>query len=77
MLAAKLAEQGVKSVWIPSKKQRPDMYYSIDGHWHSGGHLYVAEQLIQALRSMIGCSDSRPIEWIASRHRDTRSSVAR
>jgi lysophospholipase L1-like esterase len=30
----------------PTKKQRPDLYYKVDGHWNSLGHQHVAELLL-------------------------------
>ena len=31
---------------VPSKQQRPDLYYRIDGHWNPTGHSYVTQILL-------------------------------
>jgi len=36
-------------VVIPSKSERPDLYYKIDAHWHTGGHAFVAGRVLEAL----------------------------
>jgi lysophospholipase L1-like esterase len=38
-------------VRIPSKAERPDLYYKIDGHWHAAGHTFVAQRLLEALEA--------------------------
>jgi GDSL-like lipase/acylhydrolase family protein len=30
---------------VPSKQERPDLYYGTDGHWNQAGHAYVAHLL--------------------------------
>lgn len=40
---------GAKVVEVPGKSERPDLYFKVDGHWHSGGHEYVAGLLIDEL----------------------------
>jgi lysophospholipase L1-like esterase len=44
------ARHGSAVVIVPSKADRPDLYYKIDGHWRSTGHAFVADRLIEALR---------------------------
>jgi hypothetical protein len=45
------ARHGASVLHIPSKLERPDLYYKIDGHWNSRGHAFVADQLLTALRA--------------------------
>lgn len=41
----------VPIVALPSKEERPDLYYVIDGHWNEKGHADAAERLLPALLS--------------------------
>jgi hypothetical protein len=38
-------EYGVPVVQIPSKVERPDLYFAVDAHWNAAGHLEVARQI--------------------------------
>ncbi len=38
-------EMSVPLLRVPSKKQRPELYFHVDGHWSPSGHAYVAEQV--------------------------------
>jgi hypothetical protein len=49
-LEALLAGLRVPHLTIPSKRERPDLYYKIDGHWTAVGHQYVARLVMDALR---------------------------
>ncbi|MEM7200485.1 MAG: SGNH/GDSL hydrolase family protein [Planctomycetota bacterium] len=41
-------------VWtVPTKAERPDLYYVIDGHWRAAGHRWVAEQLEPLIRAAL------------------------
>jgi hypothetical protein len=40
---------GVTVISLPSRSQRPDLYYKIDGHWNASGHAFVADQLMPHL----------------------------
>jgi len=40
---------GAPLIQVPLKRQRPDLYYSVDGHWTSSGHAYVANLLVKRL----------------------------
>jgi len=43
------SRHGVSYIHIPSKIERPDLYYVIDGHWNSAGHEYVAAHVLEML----------------------------
>ena len=34
---------------VPSKSDRPDLYYKVDGHWNASGHKFVANMLTEWL----------------------------
>jgi hypothetical protein len=36
-------------VVAPSKDERPDLYYRVDGHWNSAGHVFVAREILQPI----------------------------
>jgi hypothetical protein len=36
---------------LPSRAERPDLYYDIDGHWNKKGHAHAAEKIIEAVRA--------------------------
>ena len=38
-------------VEIPDKKERPDLYYVVDGHWNPDGHSFVAGIVFKELLS--------------------------
>lgn len=44
-LAALLEGLGVTLLAIPTKEERPDLYYRIDGHWRAAGHGLAAERI--------------------------------
>ena len=39
----------VLTVVIPTKRDRPDLYYKVDGHWHASGHRFTADRILEAL----------------------------
>lgn len=47
-------------VVLPAKEQRPDLYYSIDGHWNDRGHAHAADQVLRAI-------DEHAIQLVDSR----------
>jgi len=44
------AKYGFPIIQIPSKKERPELYYIIDGHWNKDGHIYTANIISQKLK---------------------------
>jgi lysophospholipase L1-like esterase len=42
---------------VPSKKERPDLYYRLDGHWNQAGHRYGADLVLKWLTSLKLISD--------------------
>jgi len=42
----RLDDHDVAYVTIPSKMERPDLYYIVDGHWNESGHALAAELLL-------------------------------
>lgn len=34
---------------VPTKQERPDLYYTVDAHWNATGHRYVADALLARL----------------------------
>ncbi len=48
---ARISKQyGAKTVLIPDRTARPDLYYRNDDHWNSRGHTLVAEMLVPIIR---------------------------
>lgn len=45
------AERGVLIVDTPSKSERPDLYYEVDGHWNARGHAVVAARVLAVLQT--------------------------
>jgi lysophospholipase L1-like esterase len=43
------ARRNLVVVRVPPKAERPDLYYTIDGHWRAAGHEFVARLLLDAL----------------------------
>lgn len=39
----------VQTVIIPDKKERPDLYYKIDGHWNAAGQTFTAKRVLEAI----------------------------
>jgi hypothetical protein len=44
--------QQVPTLAIPTKTERPDLYYKIDGHWNRDGHAFVARAVFDQLQSL-------------------------
>lgn len=47
----------VSFVRIPDAIQRPDYYYSVDGHWNAAGHAYVADLILERMPGLDICLD--------------------
>ncbi len=43
------AASGSRLLRAPLKRDRPDLYYRVDGHWNPAGHAWVARQVADAL----------------------------
>jgi lysophospholipase L1-like esterase len=50
LLQSFFAERGVTTLSIPTKVERPDLYFRVDGHWNAKGQAFVADRVLQALR---------------------------
>ena len=48
-----LERYDARLIVAPTKEQRPDLYYEIDGHWNPLGHAFVAQMLQRELNGMI------------------------
>ena len=44
-----LTKSGVASIVVPTKGERPDLYYPVDGHWNAKGHAVVADYVLAQL----------------------------
>jgi hypothetical protein len=42
--------RNVSTVVIPTKGERPDLYYRVDGHWNAPGHRYTADRILEHLK---------------------------
>jgi len=43
------AARDVPLLFVPSKADRPDLYFEIDGHWRPEGHRFVADLVLRQL----------------------------
>jgi hypothetical protein len=48
-LRSRAARHRTPVVVSPSKKERPDLYYRVDGHWNSTGHAFMARAIMQPI----------------------------
>jgi len=48
-----LARYDSRIIIVPTKEQRPDLYYEIDGHWNPRGHALVAQMLLSELNGIV------------------------
>jgi hypothetical protein len=44
-------KRGVNLIVVPSRADRPDLYYRTDGHWNARGHEWVATKVLEYLRT--------------------------
>ena len=49
MLKRFFAERGVPVISLPTKRERPDLYFEVDGHWNAEGHAFVAGRVLDAI----------------------------
>lgn len=43
------ARNGAAVLEIPPKSERPDLYFEVDGHWTTAGHVYTADRIVEHL----------------------------
>ena len=48
-LRAASLEAGATLLEIPTKRERPDLYFALDGHWNTAGHTYTAQKILEKL----------------------------
>ena len=48
-LKALFDAHGAPTVVIPTKDDRPDLYFKVDGHWNESGQRYVADRVLEAI----------------------------
>jgi hypothetical protein len=44
--------RGVPVIRLPGKRERPDLYYRVDGHWNAAGHRFAADVVLEKLDSL-------------------------
>ncbi len=42
---------GAPRVIIPTKVERPDLYFEVDGHWNASGHRFTADRVLNAIET--------------------------
>ncbi len=45
-----LQEKKIPIMRVPNRKDHPDLYYKIDGHWNRRGHAFAAELIINKMQ---------------------------
>ena len=45
------ADWDVPTVTVPTKRQRSDLYYEIDGHWNDSGHDFTANSVLGTIET--------------------------
>ena len=51
----------VPFVVAPAKRERPDLYYRVDGHWNATGHAAVTELMMEPIRQVL--DRGRNVVW--------------
>lgn len=51
-MQAIVKKHGVPYIIPPSKHERPDLYFRIDGHWNAKGHEHAALMVLDAMASL-------------------------
>jgi hypothetical protein len=49
MLQGFFADRGVPAISLPTRHERPDLYFEVDGHWNAEGHVSVARRVLDAI----------------------------
>lgn len=49
LVEALLKRSHIPYLAVPTKQERPDLYYTVDAHWNAAGHRYVADALLARL----------------------------
>lgn len=52
MMRKFFAGHNVATVTIPTKLNRPDLYYKTDGHWNTSGHRFAADRIFEAIEEI-------------------------
>jgi hypothetical protein len=66
MLQGFFADRGVPVISLPTRQERPDLYFEVDGHWNAEGHVFVARRVLDAIMK-IELTDEWPEKSIASK----------
>lgn len=48
----RLRAHQVPVIRTPGRRERPDLYYALDGHWNPTGHALVAESVLAEIRKL-------------------------
>ncbi|MEX2209246.1 MAG: GDSL-type esterase/lipase family protein [Myxococcota bacterium] len=51
-LRATALDAGAALVEIPTKSARPDLYFALDGHWTTAGHVYTTRRILERLTEL-------------------------
>lgn len=52
-LEALVHRHGAVGLRAPSRAARPDLYYTVDGHWNAAGHRFIASALLPLVRTAL------------------------